>query len=564
MKSKVSIRLPIRFLAVALIPILIFFTITQIYMTRTEKQYMNERINSNLSTSNQVLDMVLERYSEILYDLCTDQDILDMVESIRSAGDVLDENISRLGRELGNICNRYEGIEGIMISLEDGRNVFYDGLSSSSVSSSWIEELGIPEVDNGDVYRGISDPVMNKEQKVYIFQIARNLIDDSSDNVNQAVAAININEEQICNALNSGGDRQSYLLDGSTVLSASAKEDIGQDYGEIMDVKENQYTCSPSAISGFTICNIQSMKSYNHSTRIQYISLGIFALFSMLMILLLTFSAIKPYLKTIDSYVDAMTRVGKGDFSVRAAQQKRMNPQMRRIENEFNDMVVHIENQVEEGKQASMKQKYAEMSALEAQITPHFLYNTLDMINWKAIEDEQYEISEMLGLLGDILRYISKNTGGMTTLRTEFEWLDHYIQLQNVESDRRTKLELEVPEEMMEVEIHKLLLQPFIENAFKYAFLKKKNDHVIIVGAGLSGSQLHITIEDNGEGIEENLLRKLNDDTSDMGEHVGIANVRKRLKLYYGEEAVVYFESIPDDYTRIHLLIPRWTKANSS
>ena len=284
----------------------------------------------------------------------------------------------------------------------------------------------------------------------------------------------------------------------------------------------------------------------------------------MFMILGLTFSAVKPYLKLVDSYVDAMIRVGKGDFSVRALQQKWMDPQMRRVENEFNDMVVQIESQVEEGKRASLKQKYAEVSALEAQITPHFLYNTLDMINWKAIEDEQYEISEMLGLLGDILRYISKNTGGMTTLRTEFEWLDHYIRLQNVELDRRTKLELEVPEEMMEVEIHKLLLQPFIENAFKYAFLKKKNDHVIIVGAGLSGSQLHITIEDNGEGIEESLLRKLNDEASDMGEHVGIANVRKRLKLYYGEEAVVYFESIPDDYTRIHLLIPQWTKANSS
>lgn len=564
MRSKVSIRLPIRFLAVALIPILIFFTVTQIYMTRTEKQYINERISSNLSTSNRVLDMVLEKYAEILYDLCTDQDILDMVESISSAGDVLDENISRLGHELGNICNRHEGIEGIMISLEDGRNVFYDGLSSSSVSSSWIEELGIPEVDNGDVYRGISDPVMDKEQKVYIFQIARNLIDDSSVNVNQAVAAININEEQICNALNSGGDRQSYLLDGSTVLSASVKEDIGQDYGKLMDVKENKYTCSPSTMSGFTICNIQSMKSYNHSMRIQYIGLGIFALLSIFLVMLLTFSAIKPYLKTVDSYVDAMTRVGNGDFSVRAARQKRMNPQMRRIENGFNDMVVHIESQVEEGRQASLKQKYAEMSALEAQIPPHFLYNTLDMINWKAIEDEQYEISEMLGLLGDILRYISRNTGGMTTLRTEFEWLEHYIRLQNVESDRRTKLELEVPEEMMEVEIHKLLLQPFIENAFKYAFLKKKNEHVIIVGVGLSGSQLHITIEDNGEGIDEGLLRKLNDDASDMGEHVGIANVRKRLKLYYGEEAVVYFESIPDDYTRIHLLIPQWTKANSS
>lgn len=564
MKSKVSIRLPIRFLAVALIPILIFLTTIQLYMTRTEKRYMNERINSNLSTSGQVLDMVLEKYSEILYDLCTDRDILDMVESINAAGDVLDKNISMLQHELGNICNRHEGIEGIMISMRDGRNVFYDGLNSSSVSSTWIEEMGIPEVEKGDVYRGISEPVMDDEQEVYIFQIARNLTDDSRNSGNQAVAAININEEQICKALNSGGDRQSYLLDGSTVLSASVKEDIGQDYGELMDVKENRYTCSPSTMSGFTICNIQSMKSYNDSVRIQYIGFGIFALFSMLMILIFTILAVKPYLKTVDSYVDAMARVGEGDFSVRAAEPERMHPQMRRIENGFNDMVVHIESQIEEGKKASLKQKYAEMSALEAQITPHFLYNTLDMINWKAIEDEQYEISEMLGLLGDFLRYISKNTGGMTTLRTEFEWLDQYIQLQNVETDRRTKLELEVPEEMMEVEIHKLLLQPFIENAFKYAFLKKQHDHVIIVGADVSGSQLHITIEDNGEGIEENLLRKLNDDASDMGEHVGIANVRKRLKLYYGEEAVVYFESMPENYTRIHLLIPQWTKAGSS
>ncbi len=564
MKSKVSIRLPIRFLAVALIPILIFFTITQIYMTRAGKQYLNERINSNLSISNQVLDMVLEKYAGILYDLCTDRDILEMVDSISAAGDVFDENIGRLGHELGDICNRHEGIEGIMISLEDGRNVFYDGLNSSSVSSSWIEEMGIPKVEKGDAYRGISEPVMDQERKVYIFQIARSLNSDGSNSENQAVAAININEEQICKALNSGEDRQSYLLDGSTVLSASVKEDIGQDYGKLMDVQENRYTCSPSTMSGFTICNIQSMKSYNHSTRIQYIGLGIFVLLSVLMVLVLTFSAIKPYLKTVDNYVDAMVRVGKGDFSVRAAKQRRGHPQMRRIEDGFNDMVIHIENQIEEGKQASLKQKYAEMSALEAQITPHFLYNTLDVINWKAIEDEQYEISEMLGLLGDILRYVSKNTGGMTTLRTEFEWLADYIRLQNVESDRRTKLELEVPEEMMEVEIHKLLLQPFIENAFKYAFLKKKDDHVIIVGAGLSGGQLHITIEDNGEGIEESLLRKLNDDASDMGEHVGIANVRKRLKLYYGEEAVVYFESVPDDYTRIHLLIPQWTKANSN
>ena len=554
MKSKVSNSLPIRFLTVALIPIFVFFTITQVYLTRTEKRYLDERINSNLSISSQVLDTVLEKYAAILYDLCEDREILELVESVSAEGDALSGNMITLQHELGNICGRHEGIEGIMISLADGRNVFYDELNSSSVKSSWIEETGIPKVEDGDLYRGISRPVTGREKKVYIFQIARNM--DSNGSRNQAVAAININEDEICRALNFGTDRQGYLLDGSTVLSASEKQDIGQDYGKLMEPEKNQYTCRPSNTGDFTICNIQSMEPYHNSVRIRYIGLGTAAIISMLMILALTLLSVRPYQKMVDSYVEAMGRVGKGDYSVRASRPRRLHPQIRRIEQGFNDMVIHIESQVEEGKKASMKQKYAEMSALEAQITPHFLYNTLDIINWKAIEEEQYEISEMLGLLGDILRYAAKNTGGMTTLRTEFEWLEHYIRLQNVEMNKRTKLELEVPEDMMEMEIHKLLLQPFIENAFKYAFLKKKDDHVIIVGAGLSAGQIHITIEDNGEGIDENLLRKLNDDGSDMGEHIGIANVRKRLKLYYGEEAVVYFESVPEDYTRIHLLIP--------
>ncbi len=560
MKSKVSNSLPIRFLTVALIPIFVFFTITQVYLTRTEKRYLDERINSNLSISSQVLDTVLEKYAAILYDLCEDREILELVESVSAEGDALSGNMITLQHELGNICGRHEGIEGIMISLADGRNVFYDELNSSSVKSSWIEETGIPKVEDGDLYRGISRPVTGREKKVYIFQIARNM--DSNGSRNQAVAAININEDEICRALNFGTDRQGYLLDGSTVLSASEKQDIGQDYGKLMEPEKNQYTCRPSNTGDFTICNIQSMEPYHNSVRIRYIGLGTAAIISMLMILALTLLSVRPYQKMVDSYVEAMGRVGKGDYSVRVSRPRRLHPQIRRIEQGFNDMVIHIESQVEEGKKASMKQKYAEMSALEAQITPHFLYNTLDIINWKAIEEEQYEISEMLGLLGDILRYAAKNTGGMTTLRTEFEWLEHYIRLQNVEMNKRTKLELEVPEDMMEMEIHKLLLQPFIENAFKYAFLKKKDDHVIIVGAGLSAGQIHITIEDNGEGIDENLLRKLNDDGSDMGEHIGIANVRKRLKLYYGEEAVVYFESVPEDYTRIHLLIPQWTKVN--
>ena len=561
MRKKMPLRLLFVFLSVALIPVLFFSAAMQLYTVKIEKKDMEKRVEGNLNTSNQGLEMVFEKYTTILYDLCTDKEILNMVERIEAAGDEEDENTRMLQYRLEAICSRYEGLEGIMISLTDGGAVFYDSLSSSSVSSPWIERQEIPEVKKGNVYRGISEPVIDNEKRVYMFQIAGHLEQSGSEGESRAAAAVYINEEQICKVLNGSGYRQGYLLDGERILSSASKADIGRNCGELMNLEENHYACILNNISGFTICNIQPVKAYKDLLQIQYLILGIIVLVSVFVVSIMAYLIKKPYQKVVNDYVDAMNRVGRGDFTIQATEKTRIIPDMGRIEKEFNRMVLYIRRQVELGEQASEEQKRIQANTLEAQIAPHFLYNALDMINWKAIENEQYEISEMLGMLGDILRYSVKNIDDMTTLRMEFQWLEHYVWLGNVELSRKTKLKLQVPEELMELQIHKLLLQPFIENALKYAFLNKGGDDILMVGVGLAGSQIHITIEDNGRGIDEGLLRKLNDETADMGEHVGISNVRKRLKLYYGEDAVVYFESLLDSYTRIHLFIPCETAA---
>ena len=564
MRKKMPLRLLFVFLSVALIPVLFFSAAMQLYTVKIEKKDMEKRVEGNLNTSNQGLEMVFEKYTTILYDLCTDKEILNMVERIEAAGDEEDENTRMLQYRLEAICSRYEGLEGIMISLTDGGTVFYDSLSSSSVSSPWIERQEIPEVKKGNVYRGISEPVIDNEKRVYMFQITGHLERSGLKGESRATAAVYINEEQICKVLNGSGYRQGYLLDGERILSSASKADIGRNCRELMNLEENHYACILNNISGFTICNIQPVKAYKDLLQIQYLMLGIIVLVSAFVVSIMAYLIKKPYQKVVNDYVDAMNRVGRGDFTIQTTEKTRIIPDMGRIEKEFNRMVLHIRKQVELGERASEEQKRAQANTLEAQIAPHFLYNALDMINWKAIENEQYEISEMLGMLGDILRYSVKNIDDMTTLRTEFQWLEHYVWLGNVELSRKTKLKLQVPEELMELQIHKLLLQPFIENALKYAFLNRGGDDILMVGVGLAGSQIHITIEDNGRGIDEGLLRKLNDETADMGEHVGISNVRKRLKLYYGEDAVVYFESLLDCYTRIHLFIPVRTEMQSN
>ncbi|MCI8834890.1 MAG: sensor histidine kinase [Dorea sp.] len=558
MKKECSLRegLLIRFLIATLIPILLFSAATQMNMVRAQRKGLEDQIESNLRTSTQGLDMLLDKYSSVLYDLCTDETILDAVEYMNDLSDILGANRSVVRRGLNHACSRTEGIVGIMFSLSGGDTIFFDALNSSSTNSSWIEEAGVPEVEKEYVYRGIPKAVYANGEKIYIFQIARKLVDYRDIHRELGTAVISIEESQVCEAIDSGGDDRSYLLDGSQILSAVSKEEIGRNYGELVDLKANQYTSFTNEKCGYTICNVQPMGEYRRSIQIQYLVLTVIAGITILIVFAATFSVTKPYLRIVDNYKEAMDRLQKGDFTVCVETQEGMAPELRNIAEGFNEMVVHMQDLIRQGKQAALEQKNAEMSALEAQIDPHFLYNTLDTINWKAIENEQYDISEMLGALADILRYIVKNAGGTTTLSQELEWLEHYLLLQSVKLGKKPELQIKVPEELMETRIHKLLLQPFVENAIKYAFTGRDTGNMLVIRAKEIENQIHLSIGDNGRGIEPELLKRLNDESADLGEHMGIVNVRKRLKLYYGEEATVYFESIVNSYTRVHLFMP--------
>lgn len=121
-------------------------------------------------------------------------------------------------------------------------------------------------------------------------------------------------------------------------------------------------------------------------------------------------------------------------------------------------------------KKSIVRQKNAEIAALEAQINPHFLYNTLDTINWMAIDRDEYEISNMITTLARILRYGISDSNGVVKIRDEVEWLKQYIFLQQTKLKNSFDCHIDVEPELMDLSIHKLLLQPFIENAILHGF----------------------------------------------------------------------------------------------
>lgn len=554
--KSLSSRLIVSMVLSAFVPVLIFAVASQITLSTRLEENLETRIEGNIKNSDKCLDAALDKYSNILYELCTDDEVTAVVEKLNQSEDLLDVNSNTLRHELSHICNTNEGIEGITMFLQNGDVIFYDKRNSSSTNSSWAAEVTCPEVLQGTVYQGVTEPIEVGGREIYLFQITRNLIDYKDIRTVLGTVVLSIAEEEIGEALDVGTGAKTFLLDGDTIIGAPDTSYIGQQFEEIEDTSLYRYSTVENTTCGFVICNQQPLEPYNNALQMQVLLLVLTALACIVIIFILSYGMTRSYLRSINSLANAISRVEEGKFTARVDVEPDMPSELLKIGMGFNEMVVRVEELIEQVKQASLEQRKAELSALEAQIDPHFLYNTLDTINWMAIEKDQYAISEMITSLAEILRYTVKNAGGVSTLADELEWLTQYSRLQSLRIGKTPEIDIRVPKELYAYRIHKLLLQPFVENAFKHGFRDKNEKCVLLLSASLMDEQIHIMIADNGNGIPENILRQLNDETIELEGHVGIVNVRKRLKMYYGENAIVYFESAEGTYTRVHLFIP--------
>ena len=205
--------------------------------------------------------------------------------------------------------------------------------------------------------------------------------------------------------------------------------------------------------------------------------------------------------------------------------------------------------------------KNAELRALEAQINPHFLYNTLDSINWMAIEQGEYEISKMLRNLGVILRYSIDKSNGMVTIKDLEDWIEKYMSLQQMRFEGVFTFEVHVEDAARKKWIYKLLLQPFIENAILHGLKDMDRDGLLRVDIGLSPEEdrILLIIEDNGKGMPENLVELYNDPiraVEDESDRIGLQNAFSRLRMYYKDQAEWHVNSISGMGTVITLRVP--------
>lgn len=212
-------------------------------------------------------------------------------------------------------------------------------------------------------------------------------------------------------------------------------------------------------------------------------------------------------------------------------------------------------------------QKDAEFKMLTSQINPHFLYNTLETIRMKARINKQYEIEELVKMLGKILRSSIQAGSKDMTIREEVELAEYYLKIQQYRFGERIQYQIYVEEGTERQKILPLLIQPLVENCIIHGLEGRADVGHIDICVKRSGQNVVITVTDDGAGICGEKIAEIRRELAGnrtKGEHIGICNVNQRVRLRYGEEYGVTVESICGEYTRVEITLPGdWEETES-
>lgn len=238
--------------------------------------------------------------------------------------------------------------------------------------------------------------------------------------------------------------------------------------------------------------------------------------------------------------------------------------EMHTLHRTYNEFITQIETLIEEVYEKQLLQQQAELKALQAQIHPHFLYNTLNAFYWKLIDEDKDELANYVLSMSALFKYSVgsvKAESDIVTIRQELEHIEHYLNLMQMRLGERLSWELQCEPALTTIQIPKLLLQPIIENAILHGIEPQQtNGKVTVHIYATSPEAFTIVVTDNGKGIPTSMLRRLNGITSASdSEQIGIQNIRKRLEMYYSEQVADTFlyDSDGQTGTTVTITLPK-------
>jgi two-component system, sensor histidine kinase YesM len=272
--------------------------------------------------------------------------------------------------------------------------------------------------------------------------------------------------------------------------------------------------------------------------------------------------------RPVHQLAEVMRSVETGEF--KEAGQIKATDEIRELAREYDIMVSRIRDLMAANAREQELKRMSDLRALQAQINPHFLYNTLDSIVWMAEMNRSREVVTMTAALSRLFRISISRGRELVRLRDELDHVRNYLTIQKMRYEDRLHYEVDVDEELLDLTVLKIILQPLVENAIYHGVRNISYPGLIEIGGSADGDVLRLWVRDNGAGMEpaelEALIRHINESPADQLDStpsgVGVRNVNERLQLYFGTDYGLDIESEPESGTTICCRLPvaQWTE----
>ena len=268
----------------------------------------------------------------------------------------------------------------------------------------------------------------------------------------------------------------------------------------------------------------------------------IFGAFVLMAIIVYAYSTYKLVHRPLFTLVDAFRRVESGKLDQPIEEDS--SGEFGYIYDRYNKMISRLQTLIDRNyKQTLMVQK-AELKQLQSQINPHFLYNSFFILNSLAQTEDIERIEQFTLMLGEYFKFITRNEENLVDLKSEVKHARMYTEIQNMRFSRRIRVEFhDLPKELEKTKVPKLIIQPIIENAYKYSLERKVEAGVLRVSFAKQEKEVHIVVEDNGDFIDDQIINQIDKrlkDTESQQELTGLVNIHRRIVLTFGEGSGLY------------------------
>lgn len=583
-------KLIVSYFMLILLPLAFVGTFAYSIVSSSIKSEVSRYTSEVFQQVNDNIDKSLGELDRMTTLLSIDPDVLRILHKSkdRPAREIVTDD-DTMSEKINLVTNMYTNMEGFFVFSYNGE-VYRSTRIANSIRqdyiftrSRWFNSMRKLNQKSLLIPTHIQDDVIVEGHPKKVFSYIREVVDvDSRKPVGYILIDMNTHIfRRILDNLNIREYQELLVIDNNkTILYHTREENISTQFrshyiSKLLKIKKGTMmetvngkpvliTFNTSAVTNWTVISIIPIDIlYNKVKYLEYI-IALTVFYCMLLAFLAAVMISRNITKPISNLRALMKKAETGQFNLQVPVETR--DEIGELSLSFNSMITKTNNLIQTVYETKILKREAELNALQSQINPHFLYNTLQIMDIIAEKEGIDVISSVCRSLSRIFRYSINRGREIVPLASEIEHVKNYIYIQKLRFKDKFDVTYDIDEHLLGNKIIKLVLQPLVENALFHGIENKRGKCDIIISAKQIDNRMELTVEDTGVGMDEYQLESLRRTINEEILHaevdglsqrsIGIKNVNARIRLYFGEEYGVTLDSEPNVGTRIRVTLP--------